>query len=485
MESKSLPKNIDYSDVLPQSVPAIARRRKFYSSNGANFSFGGSRDIRIDIQSVNSMLDTTHSYLEFVIENKNAAGATFGADVGGGAVFFDTLRIEQGGRVLSECQEFNRFNSAILSPAQESHQGQITQSLTGMNRAMNAVGAGVGGYVGLAANGLNGDTYGNCKHNGDNVLAPGAKYRFTMPVLSGLFTQDKLLPLPLLKQGNPLTIVLTCANPEDTGVWSAQPASTDLEVISIHYNAQLIEVGRDVIEQVKTMQGMMGGQIAISGQDYEHQQGVIPAASDGEQLIRIPSRKKSIKSLLFMIQSDTFANGAVGMARWNRYNLSFAGTANVTKYQLKVGSVVYPPQPVEGFFSFVDEEFKRGESIMELSKALGTLGFKNPSGRLNTITYGLDTAGMATGDTGAAGANLAPGANSVNCFCPFGLDLDSFQHTAIEGGVDTQTLGLESNLSLEIEAGQNSGVQAKNVHCYVVFDQHYYFGMDGMITFAN
>jgi hypothetical protein len=486
MESRSLPKNIDYSDVLPQSVPAIARRRRYFPVNGGQFSFDANREIRIDIHSTNSMLDPSHSYLEFEVFNENAVNS-FGPDVGGGNVFFDTLRVEQGGRVLSEIQQFHRFNAAILSPCQESHQAQITNSLTNFQRAMNGVGPGAGGITAIAANGLDADTYGNCKHNNDNALPPNVGYRFTIPILSGLFTQDKLLPLPLLRQDSPITIVLLMSESAVSGVWSAAPGAGDLKVKNISYNAQLIEVGRDVIDQIKVMRDeMMGGQLAISGQDYEHNQGLIPAGSTGEQIIRMPSRKRSIKSMFFVIQSSTYANGAAGMAEDNVYSLSFAGNANVNKYQLKVGSVVYPPQPVDTFTDQAGEELKRGEAIMELSKALGTLSFKNPSGRLNTITYCTDIGGIANGDTGDGAANtLAPGSGSTTTFCPFGLDTDAFQQTAIEAGIDTQTMSLESNLILEVANGLNSGLQPKNVHIYIIYDQHYYFNSNGMITFSN
>jgi hypothetical protein len=58
-------KNIDYSDVLPQSVPAIQRRRKFYPANGSNFSNLSNKQIRIELSSANALLDPTNSYIEF------------------------------------------------------------------------------------------------------------------------------------------------------------------------------------------------------------------------------------------------------------------------------------------------------------------------------------------------------------------------------------------------------------------------------------
>jgi len=500
MESRSLPKSIDYSDVLPKAIPAVARRRKYYPQNGTSFNFLGSREIRIEIGSVNSLMDASHSYLEFTIENTNAA-QTFGFDVGGGNCIFQNMRVEQGGRVLTEIREYNRLHSAILNYCQDSTNGQFTNSLTSAQRAMNG-GAGAGGATQRAANGQGGEVYGNCRHNIDTQIPVGGQYRFCIPLMTGLFTQDKLIPLPLVRQDAPLTLVYEICPAEEAGVWSAAPAQGDLSVINISVNAQLIEVGRDVIEQMKMMQEMSGGQLAISGQDYEFNSDILPAQSTGEQVIRLPARKRSMKSLFFAIQYQTFANGAGGMAIDNCYSLSYSGCANMLDYQLKVGSVTYPPTPIQAFqaepvaTSF--GELQRGECIMELAKSLGTLGFRNPTGRLNTITYGVagnGASGISNGDTGdGAGNTLAPQSNDVHAVCPFGLDLDAFQHTAIEAGVDTETLSQESNLILNIGPGgvgagggavPGSGLHPKIVNMYILYDQHYYFGADGMVTFSN
>ena len=130
---------------------------------------------------------------------------------------------------------------------------------------------------------------------------------------------------------------------------------------------------------------------------------------------------------------------------------------------------------------------------MELAKALGTLGFTNPTGRLSTTMYGVNNqtaAGIAAGplsdgDNGDGGGNIvSTQERDIVSACPFGLDLDSFQHQAIEAGVDSETLAQETNLILNISAG-GTGAEDKNVHTYLIYDQHYYFNMDGSITFSN
>ena len=481
---RSVPKSINYQDVLPLSVPAISRRRRFFPQNGTSFSYGGSNEIRIEIGSINSLLDSQHSYLEFEVVREGGA-QTFGFDSGGGAIMFNTLRVEQGGRVLSEILAYNRLNAAVLDPCQVSFNGKLTESLTQGQKGLQNFAGGHAGAIGPVAPGGNGDEYVNSIHNNDAQIGANQFMKFTMPIINGLFTQDKLIPLPLVRQDAPITLVLSITDPVNVGVWSAPPAATSLTIRKISYVAQLIEVGRDVLDQIKQTQEIMGGQIAISGQDWEHTGGLIPAGTANEIVVRLPTRKRSINSLFFITHSSDYTRGAAGLSVDTVYNMSYSGSANIDTYQLKAGSVVYPPTPIKYFGSFVDPELERGEGIMELAKAFGTLGFVNPTGRLNTLTYGTDIVGMGDGDNGDGAANtLAPGSDEPTCFCPMGLDTTSFQHEAIEAGIDTQTLSLESNLILNIDAA-GSGGEDKNVSMWVLFDQHYYFNNNGMITFSN
>ena len=497
---RSIPKSIDYTDVLPVAVPAVARRRRFYPQNGTTFNANGTREIRIEIGSVNSLLDVQHSYLEFFVTNTSAQ--TLGFDIGGTNILFDEVRVEQGGRVLAREQEHARFHAGIVSPAQVSTDGEMTAGIAQYGKTLTS---NVGGAAGMVAPflGGNGSAYSLTLHNVNNQIPAGFSVRAVMAMPTGLFTQDKLLPLPLVSQNNPITLVLRMANSQSVGVWNAQPGNGALQIIRANYIAQLIEVGPDVIQQMKQMQAMSGGQLTISSHDIEHNQGLLPAGSAGEQIIRVPMRKRSVKSLLFQINSEDFTNGAAGMAEFNIYNLSSAGNANMNSYQLKVGSVVYPPQPVNcwgncgrpAIATRSLPEDERGECAMELAKAFGQLGFTNPTGRMTCTAYGTSTVNatgagnpnMADGDNGDGINTIAPASGQELSYTPFGLDLDAFQHTAIEAGVNTETLALETNLILNIDnaGGAGSGAEPKNVHTYVIYDKHYYFNADGNITFSE
>ena len=66
MEPRVMPSTIDYSSMLPMSVPAMASRRKFFPSNGSTFSNLGNRQIRIELAHGSALLDPSHSYLQIV-----------------------------------------------------------------------------------------------------------------------------------------------------------------------------------------------------------------------------------------------------------------------------------------------------------------------------------------------------------------------------------------------------------------------------------
>ena len=457
-----MPSTIDYSSMLPLSIPAMSSRRKFFPSNGSTFSRQGNRQIRIEISSGSALLDPTHSYLEFRMSN--AGAQTFGPDIGGSTIFFENVRIEQGGKLLSYTQAANRLHSAILAPTQMSSEGIATGGITGSTRSYNNNGA---SSTAVAAAAGDADNYDIGIHNAQAFFANARTHRFTMPITSGLFSQDKLLPLPLVNPNAPITIVLDMALPDDVGAWNGAPGAADLVVAEVAYIAHMIEVGPDVIEQFRGVQKAMGGQLALSGQDYEYFSQSLPVASTGQVSLNCPARKRSIKSIFWCAQSNDYANTAGPIIQSAAYNLSFCGSANISDFQFRVGPILYPPTAVNCWGTVaVGAEFNRGEALMELAKAVGTMSKTNPTGILSATTYGTDQVGLASGENGVGGATHVPITDTTY-------------------GVDSETLAQDTSLMLNWNAGENSGAEVLVVHMWVLFDQHYYFNSDGSVSYSN
>ena len=486
MEPRIMPATIDYSSMLPLSVPAMAHRRKFFPTNGSTFSRQGNRQIRIEVGHPSALLDPTHSYLE--VRVSNVSGNTFGFDVGGTNCLFENIRVEQAGRLLSYTQQNNRLHSAILAPVMMSSEGLGTSSATEATKAYNNNGA--FGNVPRAA-GQVGTEYDTATHNNDGFFINNRTIRMTCGITSGLFSQDKLIPLPLVDPNAPLTLVLDLALPDDMGAWNAAPGAAGIQITEVAYIGHCIEVGPDVISQFKQMQMDMGGQLAISGQDYEYFSQALPFNTSNQVQLDCPARKRSLKSMFWCAQSNNYANTLGPIVQSAAYNLSFCGNANIQSYQLAVGPLLYPPgQPVQCWgqstgAGAVGNEFRRGECVLELAKAVGTLGNANPTGALTCTSYGCDVVGLASGENGVGGATHAPTSSTKYGFSPFGISLDGFSRDVAESGVDTQTLAQQTRLQLNWADGTNSGAEDMIVHMWMLFDQHYYFNSNGSVTYSN
>ena len=483
-EPRVMPSTLDYSSMLPMSVPAMAQRRKFFPVNGSTFSAEGNRQIRIELPHTSALCDPTHSYLQLAL--RNGGGNTVGLDLGGANSLFESVRVEQGGRLLSYTQASNRLHSAILAPVQMTSEGVATGGATEFQRGYNTA---VAASIAPSAAGQTSNQYDIQTHNSNATLAAGATIRLTMPITSGLFSQDKLIPLPLVDPSAPLTIVLELGAVADAGCWSAAPLAGELIVTECAYVAHLVEVGPDVINQFRMVQQAMGGQLVISGQDYEYFSGALPANTGGQATIACPVRKKSVKSFFWCTQSNDYANTAGPIVQSAAFNLSFAGSANIESFQFRVGPLLYPPTPVQCWGQTlgapgVGAEFNRAQACMELAKSVGTMSKTNPTGILSTTSYGADIVGLASGENGIGGATHCPTSDTKICVCPFGISTDSFMRDVVESGLDTETLAQDSVLELNWAAGVNSAGEDQIVHIWALFDQHYYFNADGSITYS-
>ncbi len=484
MEPRVMPSTIDYSSMLPMSVPAMASRRKFFPVNGSTFSAEGNRQIRIELPHTSALLDPTHSYLQLALRNQGANNV--GLDLGGANCLFESVRVEQGGRLLSYTQASNRLHSAILAPVQMTSEGVGSGTCTELMRGYNGP---VAVAIAPSAAGGASNQYDIQTHNSNATIAGGTTVRLTMPITSGLFSQDKLIPLPLVDPSAPLTIVLELGAVADAGCWSAAPAAGELVITECAYVAHLVEVGPDVIQQFRMVQGAMGGQLVISGQDYEYFSQALPAATAGQAALSCPVRKKSVKSFFWCSQSNNYANTAGPIVQSAAFNLSFAGSANIESFQFRVGPLLYPPTPVQCWGQTagapaVGAEFNRAQACMELAKSVGTMSKTNPTGILSTTSYGCDSVGLASGENGIGGVTHVPITDTKIGVCPFGITTDSFMRDVVESGIDTETLAQDSVLELNWAAGDNSAAEDQIVHIWALYDQHYYFNADGSITYS-
>ena len=468
-----LPKTIDYQDVLPLAVESKSRRRTFFPTNGQTFQDNTNNIIRIDI-SADALLDTQHSYLRFT---NTFAANTVGIDFAGGHSFIRRLRIEQSGTILEDIQNYNKLMGGIVLPCQCGSdylkERQITEGVNQNSQSgttanfrspqaaqVTAAGAGAADVLGLR-------TGAALTNNNNNILsqiAAGGAYDFCIPLTSGIFNNEKLIPLMLMSA--PLTIEIELA-PHVQAVVAAGAGTYSWS--NVRYIANLVEVGQDVAQQLRMVQEMSGGVLTLAGQTYKHFSGTTSAGA--ESVINIPARVKSMKSIFF------FSKGAAADAVAN-YDVGGGGTMGLQEFQLKIGSVVYPPTPVQcqhrGGAAIGASGGQRAEQMMELAKAWGNVGSTKGLGMLQSLNYGTT---IETEAVGAAVGGFLSGGGQYS-FCPFGLDLEAFQRVAIESGVNTADRSLPISLILS-----HTGAQAaQTLDAFVLADALFYINADGSMS---
>ena len=443
-----LPKTLDYTDVLPLAVESKARRRTFFPTNGATFVSDGANIIRIDL-SADALLDTQHSYLRFTYTGP--AGNNSAIDFAGGHSFIRRLRIEQSGTVLEDIQSYNRLMGAIVLPCQSGYDHKATRTLT---EAIKGDGAQDGAIqvatVNTAADGASTLRNIGLGNNFQTQFGNGANYTFCIPLTSGLLNCEKLVPLMLMSA--PLTVEIELANEVQAIVQNG--AATSYQISDVRYVANLVEVGADVSQQLRMLQEVSGGVLTLAGQTYRHFTGAV--ANVVSNTINVPARCKSIKSIFFASQ------GAGADAR-TTFDLGTGGHMNLSEYQIKIGSVTYPPTPVRCNSLAVGST---SEPLMELEKAWGNVGSRAGLGSQTQLAtfYSQESARATHGQ--------------VYRFAPFGLDMEAFQRVAIESGVNTADRSLPISLILD----SNPAPQATTLDIFVLADALFYINQDGSMS---
>ena len=145
---------------------------------------------------------------------------------------------------------------------------------------------------------------------------------------------------------------------------------------------------------------------------------------------------------------------------------------------MKIGSVVYPPTPVQcqhrGGLAVGLTGGQRVEQLMELAKAWGNVGSTKGLGALTSLTYGNT---LETEPVGAAVAAY-PSSGGQYSFCPYGLDLEAFQRVAIESGVNTA----DRSLPISLITGHNGAQAAQTLDAFVLADALFYINSDGSMS---
>lgn len=444
---RKAPAQVNFSDVLPMAIPSSSNRRKFFPNNGDTFSPTGTNIIRIDVNA-DSMLDASHSYLEMTIRNDAAAGNNLYKDIGCPQI--KRLRIESGGVTLEDIHEYGRLYGMLeLSQFSVDNFTNENGVLLGQSNQISKVGA-------LGASVKNNACY--TGFHDDNVLiGSGLSRTFCIPMVSALLNCEKYVPLILANAGITLEITL-CPNLEigvcGTALDVPVAVAPVYSVSKVCYNAHLVDLDRSFYDALR-MEMAVSGSIALNGQTWKHYSAQIPALSPSAS-INIPARQKSIKSIFSTFRNSTFNTNAG--ANLSHFSTCVYQRQGVTSWNYRIGSVNYPQSAV------AVSATNLSPSLSEVLKAFGKLGDISTNTCMNPTTYSADDELPLCGE-------------KVQAFV-IGYDLEAFQKSALESGVNTAERALP--ITLEIE-GTNQA-DAVQVDSYVVSDWFGYVNADGTIT---
>ena len=505
-----------YENQLPLAIESKSQRRLFFPEGGSTYgpTGGGANPniIRIPINA-DSLLDVQHSYLQFVV--KSTGGGALAPDIG--VPFIRRLRIESAGTTLEDIDNYGKLYGGVLFPSQASAGAlqEATLQTKGVGTAANslsAIAATACPAVADNAEGMAGPTeaqiraainvtkelirtaitdqnaaeivkldartidaattIASAKHSLTSVAGGGiandTSATYNVPLISALFNMEKYLPLVMMNAG--LTIEIELGTAQEAGVArtgddnaGVGQAGIDWEVSDVRYVAHLIDLQRDFYDRMRMVMEGSGGVLQLAGTTFRHYQGTTNAGA-GTNIVNIPSRIKSIKSVFFT-QTPTAEIAAV-----TEFSTSNSVPNGLTAYQYRVGSVVYPPTSVKAVVGAANLYSNKGEFYNELRKSWGNLGAYDGQGvLLNQNTY------LAADNATCATATAAPATPQFN---PFGLDFESFQKISAENGINTA----DRSLPMSLELTNNAQAVACIVDVWVMCDAIFYVNLDGSVS---
>ena len=455
------PRQVNYDNILPLAIESRSNRREFLPVNGQSFSnSNGATIIRIDVNA-DSMLDATHSYLECVITNNNTTADNRLALNGFGPGWIQRLRIESGGVVIEDINEYSRLysmlslnqcpqhfvqnNFANMGMYDVPHTGGL---LTTAASALETVGAPSAGFVAgvgavatetelhynmsaqcqvagvdsTTADSSTADAAGNRPTDGGLVthgkyrIASGAQKTICIPLVSGFLNMDKYIPLIMMNAG--FTIELHICDANRIGITQVEAADTiqgafvasKWTLSNVKYVAHLIDLDRSFYDRLRAVMESSAGVLQLAGQTYRHYVGSIPVGQ-GPHTVTIPARVKSVKSI---------------------------------------------------FGTFID-------STQVGQKAFGKLGdyqHQQAYGPKHT----LSTESVRDGTTNHT---------SLLSAYTIGYDFEAFQRVALEAGINTADRSLPINFICEKSSATTNATRAD---FYVLTDAIYYINLDGTVS---
>ena len=479
------PKSINYGDQLPLGIESRSQQKLFFPTNGDVYSGDNQNICRLDI-SYDGLIDFSNSYLQFEVHNKTGFAYTFDM----GQPLIERLRIECGGVVLEDIQNYNHLLAGILAPCQNgignTHFDAFNSTqpaafsvpdgtYTPNPKQLEAYSQGSMGMGGVANSVYRPPTLPtNLLLGGNNfIIAADHKRTIAYKLVSGLLDNDKFIPTVLLNA--PITIEITWAPSINSGcIEPGKTATGDHILISkVRYVAHTIDLERSFYDRLRMVQQSSGGVLQIAGTSYRNYTSELTTVTG--QSINIPARLRSIKSVFWKAAKKNSSEF---------YGLSAGGHGNISAYQLKIGGNSYPPTKITTNYGS-SNAINKVTPYLEVMKAFGKVGSTVHSDMLNPTNYLVSIDGSSLSDGTTIDFSSSTFSNDkllgLAAFAPYGLDLESFRHE-IENGVNTSAKAL----TMYLEFDQTGNLpKATPLQVFIMYDSLFYINMDGTISVST
>ena len=426
----------------------------------------------------NSFIDFSHSYLQFQVQNKDV-NRTLTPDLG--VPFFSRLQIMSGGQELEDIQEWSRLYATLLA-AQGSRLNSDELSLTqkdpnvfGPSASASAITAAES--AAFAANLAGADAVNAKIDNALNSLNPsmnpaggllvhnrgvGSTATYNIPIMSGIFNIEKYFPLLLTDQG--LDLYFTLAPNVDVGVWAVGALDGGYEISNVKYVAHEVNLDDGFVNQMKASMSATGGMLSLSSTTYRYYQQQHAGGTTEDH--NISCRVKSLKGLLVRPQLQTMATSQLN------YGVSTGQAMGISEVQFRIGSVLYPQEPIK----FSNDN--KGELFQEIRKCFGTIGSYNHGTMLNDTTFehrAADNEELATA-AGVDGVGLPSVKRSLFMIA---YDFETFAKSATESGINVSDRALPITMTLQKTA---ANIGATRYDTWAMCDCIIYIDLMGRMT---
>jgi len=227
----------------------------------------------------------------------------------------------------------------------------------------------------------------------------------------------------------------------------------------VKYVAHEVNLDDGFVNQMKSSMSATGGMLSLSSTTYRYyqQQHVGNTTSEDHN---ISCRVKSLKGLIVRPQHQDMATSS------SNFGVSTGQNMGITEVQFRIGSVLYPQEPIK--FS----NSNKGELFQEIRKCFGTIGSYNHGTMLNDSTL------QTVDDERPATVGIASSQRSLFMMA---YDFETFAKSATESGINVSDRALPVTMSLTKRTAANVNV-ATRYDTWAMCDCIIYIDLMGRMT---